>query len=143
MGRVINPDSAGKQRNQHMRTIAELLRRLSQKQVLDDEAKDMVSALVFCFRDIDEGIEVSAAAWEKRDYWMKADELRQRWSWAGRMADELQPIVFENNWNHLPVMIVKMLPYVNDIKITKLTRKEDAWQGSHMRLLRERAPKEG
>jgi hypothetical protein len=32
------------------------------------------------------------------------------------------------------------MPYVSDIKITKLTRKEDAWQGSHMRLLRERAP---
>jgi hypothetical protein len=39
------------------------------------------------------------------------------------------------------MMVVKMLPYVNDIKITKLTRKEDAWQGSYTRLLRERAPK--
>lgn len=142
MSRVINPDSAGKQRNQHMRTVAELLRRLSQKQELDDEVKDMVSALVFCFRDIDEGIEASAVAWEKRDYWMKADELRTRWSWAGRMADELQPIIFSNEWHNLPAMIVKMLPYVNDIKITKLTRKEDAWHGSHMRLLRERTPKQ-
>ena len=31
MGRVINTDSTGKQRNQSMRTGAELLRRLSQK----------------------------------------------------------------------------------------------------------------
>ena len=141
MGRVINPDSAGKQRNQSMRTIAEILRRLSQKDTIDDEVKDMVATLVYCFREIDEGIEASAAAWEKRDYWMKADELRQRWSWAGRMADELQVIVFSDDWDSLPMMVVKMLPYVNDIKITKLTRKEDAWQGSYTRLLRERAPK--
>lgn len=140
MGRVINPESAGKQRNQLMRTVAELLRHLTQKQALDDEAKDMVSALVFCFREIDEGIDASAAAWEKRDYWMKADELRQRWAWAGRIADELQAMIFKEDWHNLPAIMVKIMPYVSDIKITKLTRKEDAWQGSHMRLLRERAP---
>jgi hypothetical protein len=123
-----------------MRTVAELLRHLTQKQELDDEAKDMVSALVFCFREIDEGIDASAAAWEKRDYWMKADELRQRWSWAGRIADELQAMIFSEDWHNLPTIMVKIMPYVSDIKITKLTRKEDAWQGSHMRLLRERAP---
>jgi hypothetical protein len=140
MGRVINPDGAGKLRNQALRTIAELLRHLSQKNTLDDEAKDMASALVFCFRDIDEGIEASAAAWEKRDYWMKADELRTRWSWAGRMADELNALIVGEQWDKLPAIMLKIMPYVSDIKITKLTRKEDAWQGSHMRLLRERAP---
>jgi hypothetical protein len=36
-----------KLRNQHMRTVAELLRRFESKQELDDEAKDMVSALYF------------------------------------------------------------------------------------------------
>ena len=140
MGRVINPDSAGKLRNQALRTIAELLRHLSQKNTLDDEAKDMASALVFNFRDIDEGIEASAAAWEKRDYWMKADELRTRWSWAGRMADELNALIMSEEWDKLPAIMLKIMPYVSDIKITKLTRKEDAWQGSHMRLLRERTP---
>ena len=82
MSRVINPDSAGKQRTQLMRTTAEILRRLSQKSEIDAEVKDMVATLVFCFREIDEGIDVSATAWEKRDYWVKAEEFRQRWSWA-------------------------------------------------------------
>ena len=140
MGRVINTDSAGKQRNQLMRTAAEILRRLSQKQQLDDEARDMVAALVFLFREIDEGIEASAAAWEKRDYWMKAEELRQRWSWPGRMADQLQAIVFQDDWQQLPPMMVKLLPYFNDIKITKLTRGESEWIGSLTRLLREKPP---
>ena len=139
MGRVINPDSTGKQRNQLMRTAAEILRRLSQKTQLDDEARDMVAALVFVFREIDEGIEASAAAWEKRDYWMKAEELRRRWSWPGRMADELQAMVFNGNWQQLPPMMVKLLPYFNDVKITKLTRSESEWAGSHGRLLREKS----
>ncbi len=140
MGRVINPDSAGKQRSQLMRTAAELLRNLTLKTELDDEAKDMVSSLVYCFREIEEGIDASAAAWEKRDYWMKADELRERWSWTGRIADELKAMIFSEEWHNLPALMVRIMPYVSDIKITKFTRKPDVWQGSHMRLLRERAP---
>ncbi|MCC6801799.1 MAG: hypothetical protein IT319_02855 [Anaerolineae bacterium] len=141
MGRVINTDSTGKNRNQQMRTGAELLRLLSQKPSIDDEAKDMVGALVYALREIDAGIDSSAAAWEKRDYWMKADELRVRWEWTGRMADQLAALVYENRWDDLPPMMVKLFPYFNDIKITKMTRKADAWVGAHARLLREQQPK--
>jgi len=142
MGRVINTDSTGKRRNQLMRTAAEILRRLSQKADLDDEVKDMVATLVFCFREIDEGIDQSAAAWEKRDYWMKADELRVRWGWVGGAADKLAAIVFENDWTELPPTVLKLLPRFSDVKITKLTRKESDWEGSYARLLRERSPLE-
>ena len=142
MSRMINPDSAGKRRNQLMRTAAEILRRLSQKSDLDDEVRDMVAMLVFCFREIDEGIDQSAAAWEKRDYWMKADELRQRWGWAGHTADKLQAIVFGEDWTQLPPLILQLLPKFNEIKITKLTRKESEWEGSYARLKQERSPLE-
>lgn len=140
MGRVINTDSTGKKRNQNMRLAAELLRRLSQKTTLDEEAKNMVAALVFSFREIDEGIEQSAQVWEKRDYWMKAEEFRQRWRWAGAAADELQAIIFNDHWHLLPPMILKLLPLFKDIKITKLTRKESEWAGSYDRLMREKPP---
>jgi len=141
MGRVINTDSTGKNRNQQMRTAAEILRRLSQKADIDDEVKDMVAALIYALREIDEGIDSSAAAWEKRDYWMKADELRVKWEWTARMADQLAALVYEDRWNDLPPMMVKLFPYFNDIKITKMTRKEDAWQGAYARLMREQQPK--
>ncbi|MCB9452059.1 MAG: hypothetical protein H6672_11515 [Anaerolineaceae bacterium] len=141
MGRVINPDSTGKQRNQLMRTAAELLRRLSQKPDIDDDAKDMVSLLVYCLREIDSGIDQSAMAWEKRDYWVKAEELRQRWSWPGMMADQLQAVVLDGKWEDLPQMMLKLLPRFADIKITKMTRKESLWEGSYARLMEEKSPK--
>lgn len=138
MSRVINTDSTGKQRNQLMRTAAELLRRLSQKADIDNEVKDMVAMLVYCLREIEEGIEQSAAAWEKRDYWMKAEELRQRWNWPGDTADQLQAVVFQDNWAQLPALMLKLLPRFADIKITKLTRSESMWQGAYDRLMREK-----
>jgi hypothetical protein len=139
MGRVINPDSTGKTRNQLMRTCAELLRHLSQKQQPDADAKDMASSLVFCLREIDSGIEQSAQAWEKRDYWMKADELRMRWTWAGMTADQLAGIILNDEWDKLPEVMIRLLPKFNDIKITKFTRSESFWQGSYARLLDEKS----
>lgn len=140
MSRVINTDSTGKHRNQAMRSIAELLRRLTQKTEIDDEARDMVAALIFCLREIEDGIESSADVWDKRGYYMKADELRTRWDWVSRMATELERILVAAAWDELPPLLVKLLPRVSDIKITKMTRKDDLWDGKYDQLMRQRSP---
>lgn len=138
MSPVINTDSTGKERNQLMRTAAEILRRLSQKTDIDSDVKNMLALLVYCFREIEAGIDQSAQAWEKRDYWVKAEELRQRWSWPGDTADQIQAMIFNEDWNRMPPLMVKLLPRFADIKITKLTRSEAMWEGVYDKLMREK-----
>lgn len=137
MSRVINTDSPGKRRNQLMRTAAELLRHLSQKPGIDDEAKDMLALLVYCLREIDAGIDESARAWEKRDYWMKSEEFRQRWRWAGEMAIMLETVVIEEHWDSMPEIMIKLYPHFSDITVSKFTRKATLWQGAYQRLLKD------
>lgn len=134
MSRVINTNSPGKRRSHLRRTSAELLRRLSQKQDIDDDSKNMLALLVYCLRDIHEGIDESASAWEKRDYWMKAEEFRERWRWSGSLAKELETIVLQENWQELPSIMLKLFPHFADIKINKYTRKENLWQGCYKQL---------
>jgi hypothetical protein len=138
MGRVINTDSPGKRRNQLMRTAAELLRHLSQKNGIDADARDMLALLVSCLREISNGIDESTVAWEKRDYWIKAEEFRQRWSWTGKMADDLEDIIIQEDWGQLPPLMVSLFPYFADIKVTKFTRKPSLWKGCYQRLIEER-----
>ncbi len=138
---VINTDSTGKQRNQTMRTVAEILRRLSQKQVVDDEVRNMTAMLVYCLREIEAGIEQSATAWEKRDYWVKSEELRQRWMWVGDMADQLRSMIYSEQWTLLPPIMLKLLPKVADIKITKMTRDVTLWDGVYDKLMQEKPGK--
>jgi hypothetical protein len=135
MGRVVNPNNAGKTRNQMMRTSAELLRHLSQKAALDDEARDMTARLFYCLREIEDGIEVSAEAWEKRDYWIKAEQLRQRWGWAGNAATRLERLIRNNAWETLPVVMADMFEHFADIKITKLMRNSSDWDGAYQLLV--------
>jgi hypothetical protein len=137
MSRVVNPNNPGKARNQQMRTAAELLRHLSQKSNIDEEAKDMAASLVFCLREVDDGIEASAQAWEKRDYWVKAEQLRQRWVWTGNASARLENLIRKEQWDAMPAVIMGLFEHFADIKITKLTRNASDWQGALQRLLNE------
>jgi hypothetical protein len=69
---------------------------------------------------------------------MKADELRVRWGWAGGAADELQAMIYDNDWQRLPEIMIKLFPRFSDITITKFTRKESIWKGSYEHLLNEK-----
>ncbi len=135
MGRVIKTASTGKTRRYLRRTIAEILRRLSQKSTVDDDVKNMVAMIVFCLLEIDEGIQSSARSWEKRDYWIKADKFRHEWQWVNDMADELTDIIVEDEWNRFPDAMMKLIPYFTDISVARLTRSPDMWADAYNRLL--------
>lgn len=137
MARIINTANPGKLRSQARRTIAEMLRRLMSKGTLDDEARDMLATIVYALRAIDATIEVTTDAWEKRDYYLKADKFRLEWEWASPAADRLEAIVRLGKWDRLPQEIMGLAQRFADVKIVKFTRAEDAWQGNYRQLLAE------
>ena len=137
MGRVINLSNPAQRRNQSRRTIAEILRHLMLKRELDEEAKDMAATLVFALRSIAETIEGSTEAWEKRNYYLKADRFRRQWEWVPLFASRLQKLVVSDRWEQLPRELAMLAPYFQDVKITKLTRSPETWQASYRLLKRE------
>lgn len=135
MARVINTNSPGKRRNAHMRTIAEILRHLSQQRDIDQQTKDLVAMLVFCLRGIDQTVEESIRAWEKRGYWKKADDFQQKWWWSSLMADAIEKLLREGNWDAIPETMIKLYPYFADIQINRMTRDPADWDGAYARLM--------
>ncbi len=141
MGRLVTIDGTGTERNRLRRTIAEALRLLGQKAELDDEARDLTALIVFSLRQIAAGVETSAAAWEKRDYYMKADRFRREWAWVELSAGELEKILRQGRWAALPAALARLLPRFSDIKLSKMTRTPDLWAGCYARLLLEDKPR--
>jgi len=137
MGRVINTASTGKRRNHLRRTIAELLRRLSQKQEIDDDTKNMVAMIILCLREIDAGIDDSVRAWEKRGYWMKADEFRRDWMWVRDVDQQLTEILIYETWDEMPEQLMGLFPRFSDINVAKLTRSEDLWEKAYEKVMDE------
>ena len=120
-----------------MRTSAEVLRRLTQKAELDDEARDMVAFLVYCFRGIADGIDESVRAWEKRNYWIKAERFRERWMWVERAAHDLEEMIHRGAWDRMPELLADLLPHFADIRIARFTRDPSLWKGAYERLVNE------
>ena len=137
MARIINTNSPGKRRSAHMRTIAELLRLLSQQQNVNPTTKDMVAAIVFNLRAISGTVEESVVAWEKRGYWKKADDFQQKWWWCELMALSIETLIRDDDWDQLPAALAKLFPHYADINVSKLTRKADSWQGRYAKLMAE------
>ena len=136
MSRIINTANPGKLRNQLRRTIAELLRHMMFKQEIDEESKDMAATLVFCLRGVTETIETTTTAWEKRNYFLKADRFLLEWEWAKPASERLQDLVVNDQWELLPQELAKLAPYFADIRIAKMTRPASIWE-SRSRLLKE------
>ena len=135
MGRIIHTDSPTTVRNRNRRTIAEMLKRLAQKPEIDDEAKDFAATIVFELIAIDEGVLSSAKSWEKRDYWIKAEKFIREWAWAKETAYNLDDVLRHEAWDLLPRLILELYPKFADVKVTKLTRKADVWEGNYMKLI--------
>jgi hypothetical protein len=131
MSRVVNTNNPGKRRSQNLRACAELLRHLSQKAEIDDEVQDMLAAMIFALREVEKSLDEAVVAWEKRDYWIKAEQFRQKWAWTGLTLDTLTAILRKEDWAALPAFMARTLPYFADIKINKLTRQADLWKGKY------------
>ncbi|MGB4868619.1 MAG: hypothetical protein WBP47_01165 [Candidatus Promineifilaceae bacterium] len=137
MSRVINLNNPTKIRNQNRRSIAEILRRLSQKPQMDAEAQDMAASLVFLLREIDAGVKQSVEAWEKRGYWMKAERFLRDWEWVAETAANMEDVIRHEAWDLLPDLLGELFPRFADIQLKTMTRSADLWRGNYQRLLAE------
>jgi hypothetical protein len=137
MSRVINIDNPTKRRNQNRRTIAEMLRRLSQKPQIDSEVKDLAATIVFALREISAGVEQTVLAWEKRNYWMKAERFVRQWEWTAEVSANLEDVIRNDAWDLLPELLADLFPRFLDIQIKTMTRKPDVWHGAFDRLMSE------
>lgn len=135
MGRVINLNNPTKLRNYQRRTVAELLQRLGQKPAIDDEARDMAAAVVLALREIWATAEVTAEAWEKRDFWMKAERFMRQWEWSKETAANMEDVIREEAWDLMPQLLMNLFPYFNDIALKNMQRKPEEWQGAYKKLI--------
>lgn len=135
MSRVINTNSPTKIRNQCRRLIAELMHQLGKKQQIDEEVKDMSAAIVLALREIYETCEVAAKAWEKRDYWIKAERFLRDWRWTQRLAANIEDVIREDAWDLIPQLLMELFPHFSDVQVKTLTKKPIEWQGAYKKLL--------
>lgn len=134
MGRVINSETAGKQRTRLAKAILLTLRELGKKGDIDAETRDMVAFIALCLHEMQETIEVTCAAWEKRDYWIKADRFRRDWAWTGKYYSKLSNGILQNDWAEIPMLLPEIAQHAPSMKLPKSNTIGTAWNGALPRL---------
>jgi hypothetical protein len=135
---VINPDGVGKQRDRLMRAVTLALRALASRSQVDAETRDLVAFIALALNEIHATIDVTCAAWEKRDYWLKADQFRREWAWAGRTAEKVERVVLGDEWQNLPALMVELSKHLDKVNLPKRNTLGTPWVGAYAKLAAER-----
>jgi hypothetical protein len=131
---VINPESAGKDRTRLTKAIVLAVRELAKQKEVNDEAKDLAAFISLALKTIAEGIDVSVAAWEKRDYWVKADRFRMDWMWTGLYADKIKVAIFTDDWGTIAMTIPQIAQKLSKIEVSDNHRLGKPWTGAFKQL---------
>jgi len=134
MSRVINPESAGKERTQLSKAIVLAVRELAKQKDVTNETKDLAAFIALALKNISEGIDVSVAAWEKRGYWVKADRFRMDWVWTGQVADKMKVAIFTNDWGTIAMLMPQIAQKFNKIEVSDHHRLGKPWVGAFKQL---------
>jgi hypothetical protein len=134
---IINPDSAGKERTRLTKAIALAVRELAKQNQVNQEAKDLAAFIALALRIISDGIDVSVAAWEKRDYWIKADKFRMEWAWTGQLADKMKDAVLTDDWGTVALLSAQIAQKFNKILVSENHRLGKPWVGAYQQLFSE------
>ncbi|MEW5940139.1 MAG: hypothetical protein AB1750_10780 [Chloroflexota bacterium] len=138
MSRVINPDSAGKDRTRLSKGIVLAIRELAKQTEPTAYARDIAAFIAIALRTIAEGIDASVAAWEKRDYWVKADRFRMEWMWAGATADKMRAAVLADDWATIASLLPTIAGKFGKVKVSDNHRLGKPWLGAFERMKDER-----
>lgn len=134
MSRMINPESAGKDRTRLTKGIVLAIREMAKQQEITDETRDLAAFISLALKTISQGIDVSVLAWEKRDYWIKADRFRMEWAWAGQYADKIKTAIFADDWATIALAMPQIAQKLSKVVVSENHRLGKPWVGAFYQL---------
>jgi hypothetical protein len=134
LSRIINPDSAGKERARLAKAVVLAIRELAKQEEPGTEARDLAAFIAIALSIIAETIDVSVSAWEKRGYWVKADHFRMDWAWSEQVAAKMKVAVLSADWNAVAQAATTAGQKLNKITVPPGHRLGRPWVGAWEQL---------
>jgi hypothetical protein len=134
LSRVINPNQPGKERNRLRRAIALALRELTRETEPTSKARDLAAFIVLSLEAIEITVSTTVTAWEKRDYWVKADRFRMDWEWVVTLCTAMRRAVITEDWAAIAINAAKIAQHLSDVKVSDRHRMGAPWVGAWKHL---------
>jgi len=110
------------------------MRELAKQAKVTPEAKDLASFIALALQSISDGVDVSVAAWEKRDYWVKADKFRMEWMWTSQVAEQMKTAVLTDDWATIASLMPQIASRLNKVEVSDNHRLGKPWENAYALL---------
>ncbi len=134
MSRVINPEGAGKERTRLVKSIVLSMRELMRQSEPNNTSRDLASFIALALLEINNTVETSVAAWEKKGYWVKADRFRMEWIWTQRMGEQFKQAVLNDDWAAIAMLVAQLGEKMNHVEVPVRHRLGTPWVGAWEQL---------
>ena len=134
---IKNQESGTTLRNRLSRGIVLAIRLLVEQGAPDEKSLDKVAFVVLALDKISESVDLSATAWEKRDYWVKADAFRMEWEWAIGSSKRVKEALFSKDWPQIAIELITVAQKLHKVQISPNNRIGEPWVGAYAALLKQ------
>lgn len=130
MSNIISTNTPGKTRNRLTKAVVISIRELMRQSEQDKKSRDLVAFIILALDAIAETIEKTVSAWEKRNYWLKADKFRLEWLWASRLSREMHIALKSDDWTLVIKIVVEIAQKLHKIQVSDKHRLGTPWVGA-------------
>jgi hypothetical protein len=136
MTRIIKIEGGSTLRIKLLKSIIITIRELGKQSDVDGDTKDMIAFLILSLNLITGTIDEAVVAWEKRDYWLKADRFRLEWEWAIKSSNGLYQALIDDDWASISSLIPIIAGKCRNIKLPVKSSSLKLWAGAYNNLMR-------
>ena len=130
LSRIINTETAGKERTRLSRSAVLALRELMTQSQADAQTRDLAAFVSFVLEELTQTIEPTVSAWEKRGYWIKADRFRLDWEWCEHSSARLREAILADDWAQVAQEAARVAMKLNNVKLPAHHRLGTPWVGA-------------
>ncbi len=112
------------------KSIVLAMRKLMRQTQPDALSLDLAAFIVLALGQIIESVDQSVVAWEKRDYWLKADQFRREWAWAERSHQTLGKAVLAQDWPQIIPVVAGLSQPLSKVQVSENHRLGEPWHGA-------------
>lgn len=100
MSRIIKTQNGYRIREKALKLIGVAISEFSYANNIED-CLNIAAFIALSLDEIENSVRETADAWEKRDYWVKADQFRSEWGWVGVTKSDLVKAVLSRDLNKI------------------------------------------
>jgi hypothetical protein len=113
-----------------MQTLAHALTWAARSQDGAPVVREVAAFVILGLRQIAESVDQTATAWEKRDYWLKADRFRLEWLWVDHNLRRLDAALRAEDWSEVMAAFGDIAGQVSQVKIPQKMQPTRPWEGA-------------